>query len=73
MLFLQITALLEGACKGDLNQVISVLEMLFDGHSVSDELVVGSKGAVRTLSIINVPKDAYSRILVPFCGAPQSR
>ena len=43
MLFLQIATFSEGTCKCDLEQVVSVFEVLFDWHSVGDELVVGSK------------------------------
>jgi len=43
MLFLQIATFLEGTCKDDLEQIVSMFEVLFDRHPVGDELVVGSR------------------------------
>lgn len=43
MLSLQITALSKGARKNDLERVVSAFEVLFDWHSVGNELVVGSR------------------------------
>ena len=44
MVFLQIATLFEGTNKDDLERVVSRFEVLFDRHSVGNELVVGSKG-----------------------------
>ena len=43
MLFFQIATLLEGTYKDDLEQVVSVFEVLLDWHSVGNELIVGSR------------------------------
>ena len=61
MLFLQIATFLEGACKDDLERIVSLFEVLFDRHPAGDELVFGSRSVVRTLSITG----AYRRTRTP--------
>ena len=43
MSFLQIATLLKSAGEDDPKQIVSVFKVLFDWHSVGNELVVGSE------------------------------